>query len=309
MTPHVAIIVLNWNNAIDTLACLDSLAMIEYPVYSVLVVDNGSTDDSVAQIKAAWPRIEILATGKNLGYAGGNNVGIRHALAQGADYVCILNNDVTVAPDILCELVGVAEETHAGIVGPVVLDAETPDRVQSAGLRLNRLGDAMHLQAGEQASLAMMGHEPVDAVAGCAMLVSAAVVAEVGVMDERFFMYREEVDWCLRTGRAGFAVLAARKARVWHRDTPEGGQRYVRATYYMTRNAYLLMAKRRAPLVTRGRVLARDLLWVANWSVNPKWRHKRAERDAIAGALRDVVLGQFGKMPLDIERVVYSSAR
>lgn len=296
MTPRVTAVVLNWNNAPDTVACLASLAQQDYPHW-VLVVDNGSTDDSVARIRAAYPEVELLETGANLGYAGGNNAGIRHALAAGADYVFILNNDVTLHPACLGELVrATAAEPRAGMVGPLVLDAETPDRVQSAGMRLNALGDAARLRAGELVSCVANANETVDAVAGCAMLVRSRAVERAGVLDERFFMYREEVDWCLRAKRAGFDTLVVPTARVWHRETPEGGERYVRATYYMTRNAYLLMAKQAAPWATRARVLARDLLWVVNWTLNPKWRRKRPERDAIARALCDAARGRWGRV-------------
>lgn len=294
MTPTVTAIVLNWNNAPDTLACLASLAQQDYP-HRVLVVDNGSTDDSVERIRAAYPDVELLETGENLGYAGGNNAGIRYAWAQGADFLFILNNDVTLDPACLGELARAAvAEPRAGIVGPLVLDAETPNRVQSAGMRLNALGDAARSCAGALAPLDARHPERVDAVAGCAMLVSAEAIARAGLLDERFFMYREEVDWCLRVGRAGYSILVAPTARVWHRETPEGGERYVRATYYMTRNAYLLMAKQTAPGAIRARVLARDLLWMANWTLNPKWRGKRPERDAILRALLDAARGRWG---------------
>lgn len=297
MSLRVTAIVLNWNNAPDTLACLASLARQDHP-HRVLVVDNGSTDDSTARIRAAFPQVEVLETGANLGYAGGNNAGIRHALAQGADYVLVLNNDVTLHPACVGELVRAAVTApRAGIVGPLVLDADTPERVQSAGMRVNALGDAVRLCAGEPAPTDGQGVTPVDAVSGCAMLVSAQAIAETGMLDERFFLYREEVDWCLRMAQAGYQVLVAPAARAWHRDTREGGERYVRATYYMTRNAYLLLAKRRAPWALRARVLARDLLWVANWTLNPKWRHKRAERDAIVRALRDAALRRWGREP------------
>ncbi len=294
MSPAVTAIVLNWNNAPDTLACLASLAQQDYP-HRVLVVDNGSSDDSVARIRAERPEVAILETGENLGYAGGNNAGIRHALAQGADWVFILNNDVTLDPACLGELVrATVAEPGAGIVGPLVLDAETPDRVQSAGMLLSALGDSVRLGAGELALPSASRHAYVDAVAGCAMLVSAGAVERAGLLDERFFMYREEVDWCLRVRQEGMCVLVVPTARIWHRETSEGGPRYVRATYYMTRNAYLLMTKRAVPWAVRGRVLARDLLWVTNWTLNPKWRHKRPERDAIVAALRDAVRGRWG---------------
>src|ERR1700722_11537010 len=103
--PRVTCVVLNWNGWKDTVACLDALKKCTYPELTVLAVDNGSSDDSVDRIRAAHPSITLLETGANLGFAGGNNVGVRHALAQGADYLWLLNNDTEPAPDALSALV------------------------------------------------------------------------------------------------------------------------------------------------------------------------------------------------------------
>lgn len=296
MTPTVTAIVLNWNNAADTLACLASLAQQDYP-HRVLVVDNGSADDSVARIAAAYPAVEILQTGANLGYAGGNNAGIRKALEDGAEYLFVLNNDVTLAPDCLVALVEAAEgQPRVGVVGGLVYDLEAPQRIQSAGMHLKANGDSDHRGEGQQEAGQFAGAEEVDAVKGCAMLVSREAIAAAGVLDERYFMYLEEVDWCQRIRRAGYAVLFAPAAHIWHPGTPVGDDRYVRATYYMTRNAYLILRTRRASWTTYIRRVARDLMWVANWTLNRKWRHKRRERDAIVCALQDAALGCWGPM-------------
>ncbi len=120
--PSVVVVILNWNNAPATLACLDSVAQVEYPNYRVLVVDNGSEDGSVDQIRTVWPEVELLETGANLGYAGGNNVGIRCALAMGAEYICLLNNDVVVEPTFLRELVRAAlTDPQVALLGPKIL--------------------------------------------------------------------------------------------------------------------------------------------------------------------------------------------
>lgn len=125
--PNVAIIVLNWRRPAETLACLESLAHMDYPNAQVIVVDNGSGDDSVSVIRQGFPEILILETGENLGYAGGNNVGIRNALVHRADFVCLLNNDVTVAPDFLAPLLAaMGSQPDVGVVTPLV--AEPGDR-------------------------------------------------------------------------------------------------------------------------------------------------------------------------------------
>src|SRR5215470_14085112 len=99
--PLVAVVVLNWNGCNETLACLESLIKLSYPPCDLIVVDNGSTDNSVAAVRSKYPNVEVIQTGKNLGYAGGNNVGIRRALEKGAQYILILNNDTRVSPDAI----------------------------------------------------------------------------------------------------------------------------------------------------------------------------------------------------------------
>src|SRR5690242_13465997 len=106
--PLISVVVLNWNGKIDTLECLESLARVDYPNFEVIVVDNGSADDSVAAIRQQFPDVMVLETGANLGYAGGNNVGIRKALEDQASYVLLLNNDTVVHPQLLTSLVEAA---------------------------------------------------------------------------------------------------------------------------------------------------------------------------------------------------------
>src|SRR5690349_12247575 len=136
--PKVTIIILNWNQPHYTLACLKSLQKISYPDFKVIVLDNGSVDDSLAQIEALLSQlnfeVELIANGVNLGFAEGNNIGIRQALKQEADYVLLLNNDTEVAPGFLEPLVEFAErKPEAGIVGPKIYYYDEPQRIWSAG--------------------------------------------------------------------------------------------------------------------------------------------------------------------------------
>jgi len=132
--PSVTIIVLNWNGGQDTLACLESLAQLDYPEFGVLVVDNGSTDGSLQAVQERFPEIPIIETGENLGYAGGSNVGLRWALDHGADYALLLNNDTVVAPDFLRLLVeAVGADPRIGIAGPTICYYDRPEVIWSAG--------------------------------------------------------------------------------------------------------------------------------------------------------------------------------
>src|SRR5712672_2084688 len=132
--PSVSCILLNWKGWRDTVACLDALARLDYENLSVIVVDNGSADESVRRIREAAPDILVLETGSNLGFAGGNNVGIRHALAQGADYIWLLNNDTKPEPAALAQLVRRAESnSRFGEIGSVLVRADEPSRIQAWG--------------------------------------------------------------------------------------------------------------------------------------------------------------------------------
>ncbi len=133
-SPVVYVILLNWHGWRDTIVCLDSMAKIDYQNAHTLVVDNGSTDDSVARIHDAHPEVSIIETGRNLGFSGGCNVGVRRALEEGADYIWLLNNDTTVDPQALSAMVSLAEaDPMVGAVGSVLYYLDNPKDIQAWG--------------------------------------------------------------------------------------------------------------------------------------------------------------------------------
>jgi GT2 family glycosyltransferase len=296
MPPEVVVIILNWNNASDTIACLQSVSGLSYPNYKVLVVDNGSFDGSVQEIRRTCPDVMLLELKENLGFAEGNNVGIRSAMQLGGDYVLILNNDVLVAPDAMTKLVEVAQkEPRAGLLGPRVLHREKPEQIQSAGVILDKFWRSKHRgqnqgQIGQSDTV-----EQVDAVAGCAMLVRRQLIDSVGMLDGRYFMYREDVDWCCRARANGFKVLYVPQAIVWHRDAQLREEAMERITYYMTRNTYLLLLTQKAGWRVMALVTLQNTMWLLNWTINPKWRHRRKQRSALLKAMVDAMLGNFGR--------------
>ncbi|HIP87591.1 MAG TPA: glycosyltransferase family 2 protein, partial [Anaerolineales bacterium] len=181
--PRVTAIVVNWNGLEDTIACLASLAEVDYPSLEVVVVDNGSTDGSPALLRQRFPRLALLETGENLGYAGGNNVGVRYVLERGADYVLLLNNDTEVAPGFLRRLVEVAEaDPRVGVVGPTIYYYDRPDVVWSAGGAIDwRRGRAWMMGLDER-DRGQFGTAPreVNFVTGCAMMVRRETVERAG---------------------------------------------------------------------------------------------------------------------------------
>lgn len=252
--PRVAVVVLNWNGKDDTLACLDSLARVAYEPLDVLVVDNASSDDSETAIRTAFPDLELIQTGRNLGYAGGNNVGIRRALELGADYIWILNNDTVVNPEAIDHLVARMEsDPSLGICGSSLLYHDDPQIVQAyGGARYNRwtsrtryLGQFESYDPEIDATAVELA---LDMVSGAAAFVRRAFVEEVGLMCEDYFLYFEEIDWATRA-RGRFGLGVAPKSVVWHKEGKSAGthreewKRSELADYYGIRNRFLFTRK------------------------------------------------------------------
>ncbi len=243
---RVVAVVLSWNGREDTLACLESLRGVE-----TVVVDNGSEDGSVEAVREAFPDVELIATGVNLGYAGGNNVGIRRALRAGADWVVLVNNDATVAPGLVEEVEAVAtRHPAAGVLAGKVYVAEPPDVLWFAGGRFDpRLGYSGRVRGGGERDEGQYDTEvDVDWGTGALLAVSREAIDRVGLLDEELFAYVEDVDWCLRIRDAGLRVVFAPGLRAWHRvSASTGGAASTTSLYYHCRNL-LAVCERRRPL-------------------------------------------------------------
>lgn len=295
--PKVSIVILNWNNAPDTLQCLASVGELCYDNYDVIVVDNGSIDGSVATIRHHHPSVTILENGENLGYAEGNNIGIRHALEARADYVFILNDDAQVGPETLSALVAAATaHPNAGLLGPKVYHRENPQFIQSAGGMFNKYWESCYRGMDQVDNEQFDEPVDVDFVCGCAVLVNRQVIERIGLLDPRFFLYREDIDWCYRATKAGFRVLYVPRAKVWHRSPHIREAELPRTTYYMTRNALLFLAKNDLGAIEIAKVLIfRQFRRLLSWTIRPKWRHMRRNRDALLKGMVDFFRGKFGK--------------
>lgn len=293
---EVAVIILNWNRPDETLQCLRSVERLEYPNVTSLVVDNGSTDDSVALIRRAYPGVALLEAGENRGYTGGNNLGIEYALEGDASYIWLLNDDVLVAPDSLSILMEVAlDEPLAGFLGPMVYMREEPRRILSAGCVLADGWQPQHRGMGEMDRGQFDAVTEVDSLSGCSLLVSRQAIEAIGALDDDFYAYYEDVDWCYRGTQAGFRVLVAPQAIVWHPDTRHRDPGSPLVTYYMARNRLLFGAKHRLGTGLLLQSVAGYLRQAASWSLRPKWRHKRRQRDALLRAMVDALRGRFGR--------------
>lgn len=242
----IVVVILNWNGKADTLECLKSVEGVLYPNFEIVVVDNGSEDDSVAAIRENFPRVRIIETGANLGYAGGNNVGLRDAIKQGADYVLLLNNDTVVDPEIIEAFVQTANVfPDAALFGAKVYYYAEPNRIWYAGAKwIDHRSNFAHLGHG------LLDNEEFDRICetdfaqGCALFVRVDALKDIGLLDEKFFLNYEEVDWSYRARKAGHKSIFVPKARVWHKVSASfGGAKSPVHSYFLFRNR-LLWAKR-----------------------------------------------------------------
>jgi GT2 family glycosyltransferase len=291
--PLVAIIVLNWNGRDDTVACVESLRGSNYQNAKVLIVDNGSTDDSVAEFARRFPDLRCIQNGENRGFAEGNNVGMRAALAEGADYVFLLNNDATIEPEALDRLVAAAEaQPDVGIVGPKILYRDEPRRIWYAGGTISPLGRMGHegwnrIDEGQWDAPRETGY-----VTGCAFLVKRAVLVKVGLFAPEYFLLFEEADLCVRARREGFRCWVEPRAIVRHKVSSSFGGLSPQYYYYFMRN-YLLF-QRRHVIPVRGwaarLAIAAYLIRVAAFlMVTPHrggWKKLAAAWEGVGDALR-----------------------
>lgn len=297
--PLVGVIVLNYNGCRDTLACLRSLEQVQYPNMRIVVVDNNSTDDSVGALRATYPDLTLIETGANLGFAAGNNVGIRYALNLGAEYLLLLNNDTEVAPDFLDALVrtGVDDPT-VGVVGPKIYYYDHPQMIWSVGGTIDWQRGRTSMRGLDLVDDGQFDQPvEVDFVTGCALFVRRAAVEAAGLMDERFGMYYEETEWCVRIARAGWRILYVPTSHLWHKIQPVRQDQSPRITYYMTRNRLLFLRLSKAPLrAWLHALLLQDLRTWVSWRIRRRWKGRAAQRVALRQAWWDFMHNRFGML-------------
>ncbi|MGY3777192.1 glycosyltransferase family 2 protein [Isobaculum melis] len=285
--PAVYFIVLNYNNASDTIDCVRSIEALNYTNYQIVLVDNLSKDDSAKVLQEHFPQYPFIQTGENQGYAAGNNVGIDYAMNQGAAYICILNNDVLVAPDFLDILVDYAE-THGkvGVLGPRICTYEDAQVLESAGSVVNfNKGQVTRLyhQAKEEAVAGKV--IPCDYVGGACMLLKTDVIREVGMIPENYFLFYEENEWCVTIKKAGYDIFCVADAKVIHKGSASINKVSGLSEYFMYRNLIVFM-KRNGTLKNRLIFYPYILLFAIKSGFTKKngWRFMGYFKDGITGA-------------------------
>lgn len=255
--PPVTIIVLTYDNVDDTAECLQSLEKLDYGNHSVLLVDNGSKSEVVKALRERFPHVEMIENGRNLGFAAGNNRGIERALASGAEYVFVLNNDAVVEPDCITIIVA-AMETNKNIAAsqPVITYDHDRDVIWSAGTRY-LLGYPMLYMKGRKDDIDS-SFEPPFGLVGCAMLLRASALDEVGLLDESTFLMHEETDWCMRARRKGYTFRVV-NARVHHKVSRTQVLFSDMYLYYVCRN-WLMVARKNLDTLGYVNVVLTELL-------------------------------------------------
>jgi GT2 family glycosyltransferase len=294
-------VVLNWNGREDTLRCLESLQAVERLNGHVIAVDNGSADGSVPAIREAFPDVELIEAGANLGYAGGNNLGIARALEQGADWVVLVNNDATVAPDLIDGFERAAQvRPDAGILAGKVYFQDRPTTIWFAGQRVSLLLGYSGKARGYEQPDGPEFQEVVDVgrAVGALMAISRPVIEKVGAFPEDLFAYVEDVELALRARSAGYAVVFAPDAHAWHAvSASTGGEsRSTHTLYYGTRNTIVVVERARPlPVILKH---LRRLSVVSTFALYALTRANRwAALRAVGSGFNDARAGRLGPRP------------
>lgn len=221
---RTAVIVLNWNGAEDTLACLASLSKVASPEFTTLLVDNGSSDQTVSLVRKAFPHVEVLELPRNLGFAGGNNAGFEFLRGRGFDVVVFLNNDTIVDEGFLQPLVDAFDEAWVGIAVPKILYMDDPGRIWYAGGIVRPATGLFRHEGIRLADGPRFSQEgPTGYATGCCLAMRRGDFEALGGFDEGFGMYGEDVDLSMKVRTTGRIVKYQPSSRIWHRVSASSG--------------------------------------------------------------------------------------
>jgi GT2 family glycosyltransferase len=243
----LSIVILNWNAAVDTIRCVRSVTAWKQVQPLIIVVDNASTDDSVALIKRECPSVRLIENGTNQGFAGGCNRGIEYALARQTAPILLLNNDALIAEADILRLLDTLQTSaeQIGFIGPLLFDAEQPDRLLAAGSK----NPARHHHSHNHELPAGGPTKIVECIPGTAIIIRAELFQTVGLLDEAYFFSSEIVDLCLRARQHGYLGVVDSRARAFHALKRSSGFRAALYPYYIIRNRFLLIRKFHRPWI------------------------------------------------------------
>ena len=245
MTARLSIILVNYRRSADTVDCLASLRTSTFKDFHAYVVDNASGDDSILRVRHGFPEVTVLENPANIGFGGGNNVGIARAIADNAALILLLNNDTVVNPHTLAGLVA-AMDSHpeAGVVGAKIHYYDQPNLLWFAGGVLHPdAGSVRHRGIKEQDTGQFDLLQPSDFITGCCLLFRREVYDRIGGLDSAYFAYYEDADFCLRARRAGFTILYEPAASLLHKVSSTSAWDSNVYLYFNLRNRLLFLRK------------------------------------------------------------------
>lgn len=289
------IIILNWNQLNDTIECIDSITNQTYKDLDIVVIDNGSTDNSAFEIRKRYPEIKVIENEKNLGFQGGMNVGIRYALSNNAELILLLNNDIIADPGMIRHLLENFPD-DAGIVSPIMYYYSKPSEIWSSGGDINPiLIESIKSHKNKKKIDNSTGLIERDFLPSCAWVVRKDVFEKIGYLDEVYFpIYYDDLDFCLRTRRAGYKLYINTSAKLWHKvSASSGGEYNPRERYLMARNSGYYFRKNmkfwQSPFILFHRC-GSAILWTGRLLI---------KRDYIGlkNYWKGLLVGWFGPMP------------
>jgi len=245
----VMIIILNYKGLEDTIECIASVKKISYTNFSCVIVDNNSEDNSYEKLNNMFPEYKVIQSLENNGYASGNNLGIKYALQEGAEYVCILNNDVIVDPDFLTILIKYMKENNTvGITGPGIFEYFHPAIIQSTGATINLYKGAVPiLNGGMVAEKISNDNILCDYVGGACLVIKRETLEKIDLIPECYFLFFEETEWCLKAKKNNYDVVCVPQAKIFHKGSASINKISGLSEYYFSRNQ-VLFEKRNASL-------------------------------------------------------------
>ena len=294
--PLVYVVILNWNGYKDTSELLESLSKITYANHKITVVDNNSSPGEVEKLESAYEnKVHVIRCKNNLGFSGGNNIGIKYSLESKADYILLLNNDTIVEPDFLEILVSKFEtENQAGIVAPRINYYSEPQKIWSDGGKISWIRGSGFAYSDKLETKVNSLDRSVTFVSGCCMLIKSEVFLKNGMFDENYFLYTEDTDLCHRVINAGYKIYITPRSKIFHKINSSTKSNYsTLPLYYTTRNRLYFAKKnfQKLYVITLSYISLAMILKSIYWLLSGKFKNI----DAVRKAFNDFYLGKMGK--------------
>ena len=299
--PLVGIVIPNYNGTQVTCDCLGSFQNLDYPNFRIFLVENGSDDKPADFFRKKYPHVRVIESPINLGFAAGCNLGIKHALAEDAEFILLLNNDTIVAPDFLSKMLNtIKPDPHGKMVGPKIRYFEPNNRFWFAGGSYNLWqGIPDHIGEGEEDRGQYNSPREVSFLTGCCILISRALIEKIGLLREDLYMIAEDLDWCLKARRAGARLVYCPSAVIWHKEsfTTQKVLGNPRQLYLATRNLLLVHQEHARWYHNIAFYPWFAMRWMLYQSLKHLLRGKPLMLKALCLAARDFLKGRAGLPP------------